>query len=115
MLVVVVIFTDGSHSCVQRPFPLEGRFMANLFCHFEPTGQHIDEEGNYYWKDGKVDTTFPPYIIRGSPQEAEWRSEFPEGWEYDDPWEEGEEEDDEEWHDDDEYEWDEHWEEQEEL
>lgn len=69
--------------------------MANVFCHFEPTGRLIDDDGDYYWKDGK-EGDFPPYIVPGSPEEYVWRRQFPNGWEYVDPtsWEEKDEEED---------------------
>jgi len=35
-----------SHSLIHgRPFPLKGRFFANIFIHFEPTGNLIDSDG----------------------------------------------------------------------
>ena len=61
-----------SHSIIHgRPFPLKGRFMANVFIHFEP----IQKIG------GQVEYTgdLPPYILRGSPEEANWRSRNPDG------------------------------------
>ena len=38
-----------SHSVIHgRPFSLEGRFMANVFVHFEPVGQKlaVDNRGS---------------------------------------------------------------------
>lgn len=69
----------------QRPFPLNGTFMANVFCHFEPTGRHVDENGNYYWKDKSENHGLPPYILPGSPEEDVWRQEWLDGWYYEDP------------------------------
>jgi hypothetical protein len=61
-----------SHSILHgRPFPLKGRFMANVFIHFEPT-QKIGGESEY---TGDL----PPYLIPGSPEEARWRSSNPHG------------------------------------
>lgn len=58
--------------------------------HFEPTGRYIDEDGNYYWKDGN--------IIPGTPEELDWFRHNPDGWEYEEEYED----DDEEWEDEDE-------------
>lgn len=72
----------------QRPFPLNGTFVANVFCHFEPTGRHVDEHGNYYWKDNKPPEKLhglAPYILPGSPEEDVWWHEWPDGWHYQDP------------------------------
>ena len=68
-----------SHSLIHgRPFPLKGRYFANIFIHFEPTGRPL------YHKSGEIedeiDDDFPPYIIRGSPEEPNWRSRNPTGW-----------------------------------
>lgn len=61
-----------SHSILHgRPFPLKGRFMANMFIHFEPVGPirgSVELNGD-----------LPPYIIPGSPEEANWRSKNPSG------------------------------------
>ena len=40
-----------------RPFPLKGRYMANVFVHFEPIG-HVGEEI-------AVEPDLPQYVIRG--------------------------------------------------
>jgi prolyl 4-hydroxylase len=62
-----------SHSVIHgRPFPLKGRFMANVFIHFEPIGP-IDGE----LEIGKSD--LPPYIIPGSSEEPNWRKKNPDG------------------------------------
>jgi hypothetical protein len=64
-----------SHSIIHgRPFPLKGRFMANVFIHFEPIGP-VDGE----LEIGKSD--LPPYIIPESPEEPHWRTENPDGYE----------------------------------
>mmetsp|Transcript_6624 Transcript_6624/g.19438 ORF Transcript_6624/g.19438 Transcript_6624/m.19438 type:complete len:472 (+) Transcript_6624:95-1510(+) len=62
----MVLYESGSiiHG---RPFPLIGRFYANIFIHFEPTG----------FLDGrpfvnKDDPELPPYVRAGSP-EAEYQ------------------------------------------
>ena len=48
----VSIFTTSG-----RPFPLKGRYMANVFVHFEPIG-HVGEEI-------AVEPDLPQYVIRG--------------------------------------------------
>ena len=55
-----------------RPFPLKGRFMANVFIHFEPIGS-ADSEQNY----GTTD--IPPYVIPGSIEEGNWKARNPNG------------------------------------
>lgn len=88
-----------SHSVLHgRPYPLKGRYFANIFIHFEPTGHslrhnaRVDEE---HAKD--VDTKYrealergsgghenemtnglPPYIIPGTPEESHWRAMHPD-------------------------------------
>jgi len=62
-----------SHSILHgRPFPLKGRFMANVFIHFEPIGP-IGGEIKYGQND------LPPYVVPGSPEEPNWRSRNPKG------------------------------------
>jgi len=62
-----------SHSILHgRPFPLKGRFMANVFVHFEPIGKM----GEASIKQGDL----PPYVIPGSPQDPVWREANPGGW-----------------------------------
>jgi prolyl 4-hydroxylase len=61
-----------SHSILHgRPFPLKGRFMANVFIHFEPVGP----------VNGKMDYNgdLPPYLIEGSSEESRWRAQHPNG------------------------------------
>ena len=61
-----------SHSIIHgRQFPLKGRFMANIFIHFEPIGP-INGELEY---DGDL----PPYVLRGSKEEIKWRRSHPDG------------------------------------
>jgi len=62
-----------SHSIIHgRPFPLQGKFMANVFIHFEPTPTDNIEDIN--------PTELPQYIIPGSEEEANWRKSFPTGY-----------------------------------
>jgi prolyl 4-hydroxylase len=61
-----------SHTTIHgRPFPLKGRYMANVFIHFEPIGE----------VGGQIEYTgdLPPYVIPGSPEEANWRKNNPNG------------------------------------
>ena len=80
-----------SHSVLHgRPFPLKGRFMANLFIHFEPTGHSLKYHGydpraelrdntQQYRKavehasgghetDHHDTSSLPPYLLPGSPE-----------------------------------------------
>jgi hypothetical protein len=57
----------------QRPFPLKGRFVANIFIHFEPVAP-LSEPDPVFSGD------FPPYIIPNSPEDPNWRSLHPDGW-----------------------------------
>lgn len=59
--------------------------MANVFCHFEPTGRYVGVDGEYYWKQECNSHGLPPYIIPGSVEENEWRKDYPNGWHYEDP------------------------------
>ncbi|KAL7450256.1 hypothetical protein ACHAWC_002198 [Mediolabrus comicus] len=80
-----------SHSVVHgRPFPLKGRFYANVFIHFEPVGHSVDH-GFDPENEAHMDTIqeiksgfnkgLPPYILDGSLEAAVWRRENPDGWE----------------------------------
>ena len=67
---------------------MRGRFYANIFVHFEPTGALtyrsdtnladilMDQVGGVAISHG-----LPPYIIPGGKWEAEWIKENPRGWE----------------------------------
>mmetsp|Transcript_40085 Transcript_40085/g.96790 ORF Transcript_40085/g.96790 Transcript_40085/m.96790 type:complete len:494 (-) Transcript_40085:177-1658(-) len=88
-----------SHSVIHgRPFPLKGRFYANIFIHFEPVGhtlRHHDHDPGHGDVDAKYrdalsrgtgghesaddNDGLPPYIIRGTPEEANWRARHPDG------------------------------------
>ena len=88
-----------SHSVLHgRPFPLKGRFMANLFVHFEPTGHSLrhnmkeEELGhgdvNKKYKDALArgqgghetdNSGIPSYIVPGSPEDSHWRQQHPGG------------------------------------
>mmetsp|Transcript_18770 Transcript_18770/g.27819 ORF Transcript_18770/g.27819 Transcript_18770/m.27819 type:complete len:514 (-) Transcript_18770:428-1969(-) len=81
-----------SHSVVHgRPFPLKGRYYANIFIHFEPTGHTLRHHGDIHDHDYDVDSTYkkaqakghgghendnnglPVYLIEGTPEESNWR------------------------------------------
>jgi len=87
-----------SHSVLHgRPFPLKGRFMANIFIHFEPVGHSLrhnaeqarglDEAHEKYREslsrgigghENEADG-LPSYIVPGSPEETHWRQTHPGG------------------------------------
>ena len=86
-----------SHSVIHgRPFPLKGRFYANLFVHFEPVGHslrhdHEVEHGDVHekYKDSvkkglggheNQNDGLPSYILKDSPEEEKWRNAHPGGW-----------------------------------
>lgn len=66
-----------SHSVIHgRPFPLRGKFYANVFVHFEVLGDlDPSDEPN---ADPAID--IPPYLVAGSEWEPEWRKSNPLGW-----------------------------------
>jgi len=77
-----------SHSVLHgRPFPLKGRYYANIFVHFEPTGHSLRHDakeaaqeaakGAQYKKgtgghEADMTDGLPPYITRGTPEEDRW-------------------------------------------
>jgi hypothetical protein len=73
----MVLYESGSliHG---RPFPLKGRYYANIFIHFEPTGRPLNFENYDYVED--LDEFFPPYLQPNSPWASEWRRRNPTGW-----------------------------------
>lgn len=89
-----------SHSVLHgRPFPLQGRFYANIFIHFEPVGhtlRHHDkmgtqpdpEEEKHHQHAGHENAArLPSYIVDGSEEAVRWRRDHK-----DDKWEPEEEE-----------------------
>lgn len=66
-----------SHSVIHgRPFPLQGRFFANLFIHYEPYVKlHSDRV-----VDESLLTVVPPYLIPGSASETRWSAKHTNGW-----------------------------------
>eukprot|EP00535_Pseudo-nitzschia_heimii_P007192 CAMPEP_0197175064 /NCGR_PEP_ID=MMETSP1423-20130617/1386_1 /TAXON_ID=476441 /ORGANISM="Pseudo-nitzschia heimii, Strain UNC1101" /LENGTH=595 /DNA_ID=CAMNT_0042624125 /DNA_START=60 /DNA_END=1847 /DNA_ORIENTATION=- len=77
-----------SHSLIHgRPFPLKGRYFANVFIHFEPYDGWDDASARGGRGDEKTTTKLgsntgdlPPYIIPGSPEEERYRESNPNGW-----------------------------------
>ncbi len=68
-----------SHSLIHgRPFPLKGRSYANVFIHFEPYDGWHDARDETNLGDNTGD--LPPYVIPGSPEEASYRRNNPNGW-----------------------------------
>jgi prolyl 4-hydroxylase len=79
-----------SHSVLHgRPFPLKGRYYANIFVHFEPVGhslRHNAKEAAERAAAGHKDDHetggheqeesdgLPPYITRGSVEDKRWRA-----------------------------------------
>ncbi len=88
-----------SHSVLHgRPFPLKGKFMANLFIHFEPTGHSLRHNARIAEEHGKDvhekyrdalkrgvaghendNNGLPSYITPGSAEESHWRKQHPFG------------------------------------
>jgi prolyl 4-hydroxylase len=86
-----------SHSVLHgRPFPLKGRYYANIFVHFEPVGhslrhkekleQQKRDASEIHNNEGTKETLafqgnakLPPYILPGTPEEAHWRLLHPTG------------------------------------
>ena len=75
-----VFQSDESHSVLHgRPFPLKGRYMANIFVHFEPTGPIEKEEPqllhNFHKlkRQRKRQSDVPAYIVPGSKTEQVWK------------------------------------------
>jgi prolyl 4-hydroxylase len=89
-----------SHSVLHgRPFPLKGRYYANIFIHYEPVGHTLRHNQNLErdardvqekYRDAvsrgvgghEVDqgnSGLPIYIIPGTPEEVNWRRNHPSG------------------------------------
>lgn len=88
-----------SHSVIHgRPFPLKGRFFANLFVHFEPVGHTIRHHNHETDAGEDVDQKYrdslkrgsgghetdqedglPSYILPGTLEETHWRQAHPNG------------------------------------
>ena len=87
-----------SHSVIHgRPYALKGRFMANIFIHFEPTGHslrhnilngiHDDVDQKYRQAqelgqaghEHEERNGLPSYVLMGGTEEAHWRMQHPAG------------------------------------
>ena len=73
----MVLYESGSliHG---RPFPLKGKYMANIFIHFEPTGRKLGDTSLDYLET--LDDFFPPYLLPDSPESENWAARNPNGW-----------------------------------
>lgn len=66
-----------SHSLIHgRPFPLHGRYFANIFIHFEAVGERLD--GTVEQID--PESILPPYVLPNSPWAEIYLEEHPTGW-----------------------------------
>ena len=66
---------------IGRPFPLKGRFYANIFIHFEPTGHALYENTNQSQHDRERDAGIPVYVLEDSEEAQRWRKENKNDWE----------------------------------
>ena len=57
---------------------MKGNYFANIFIHFEPTGRRLGDKTNSY--TDSLDPFYPPYIVTGSPEQRNWKSQNPHGW-----------------------------------
>jgi prolyl 4-hydroxylase len=73
----MVLYESGSliHG---RPWPLKGRYFANIFIHFEPTGRKLGDPSLDYLEE--LDDFYPPYLLPNSPEQPYWKSQNPYGW-----------------------------------
>ena len=86
-----------SHSVLHgRPFPLKGRFMANIFIHFEPTGHSLrhnmgldaEHDIDQAYRDSferlqagheHDNSALPPYVLEGTPEAKSLKARNPSG------------------------------------
>lgn len=67
-----------SHSLIHgRPFSLKGRYFANIFIHFQPTGKLLRERDTPVRTDADDAEGMPIYILRGSAEEERWLKQHP--------------------------------------
>ena len=67
-----------SHSLIHgRPFSLKGRYFANIFIHFRPTGKLLRERDTPVLTDAGDDEDLPIYILRGSTEADHWMEQHP--------------------------------------
>lgn len=57
-----------------RTFALKGKYYANIFIHFEPTGRKLNGEMVEH------DDFYPPYLLPDSPESEHWKGWNPYGW-----------------------------------
>lgn len=57
---------------------MKGRYYANIFIHFEPTGRQLYHHSDNYVEE--LDDFLPPYILAGSPEVLNWKMRNPNGW-----------------------------------
>jgi len=78
----MVLYESGSliHG---RPFPLKGKYYANAFIHFQPTGKPLDFENYDFVED--LDDFYPPYVLKDSEQATHWKKRNPTGWHQESP------------------------------
>lgn len=87
-----------SHSVIHgRPFPLKGRYFANIFVHFEPIGHTLRHHNHETDAGGDVNKKYrealqrglggheneqsglPSYVLDGTPEADHWRATHPGG------------------------------------
>jgi hypothetical protein len=68
----MVLYESGS-TLHGRPFPLKGRYYANIFIHFEPLTRPAGDHS-------ALDDLLPPYLIPGTAAAQNWLIENPDGW-----------------------------------
>jgi prolyl 4-hydroxylase len=87
-----------SHSVIHgRPFPMKGRYFANIFVHFEPIGHTMRHHNHKTDAGADVDQKYrealmrgsgghendqdglPSYILAGTPEDDHWRRTHPSG------------------------------------
>lgn len=67
-----------SHSVIHgRPFPLKGRFVANIFIHFEPAGGAMSTMSVTDEIDVADLEELPNYILPDSPEAKRWHKMNP--------------------------------------
>ena len=89
--------------CSQRPFALQGKYYANVFVHFEPTGRRLEDAEDDDMLYGSPQNPagvqegirLPPYIVQDSPEAWNFIEYSPYGWELQEEEYSGSESDDE--------------------
>jgi hypothetical protein len=74
-----------SHSVIHgRPFPMNGKYYANIFLHYEVIGSKDRETGELYLSEDdqeSLDAGLPPFILPGTTWADSWLETHPDGWE----------------------------------